>query len=258
MEDHLFDALNVNPGGLVLDAGCGAAHVAIQFARKGLQIQGIDILPKHLRRAQKNVKASGIEDAISLRLMDYHHLDAFEDASFDGVYTLATFVHTTDPPQGLKEFFRVLKPGGRIALYEYDHVDFDDPKYKQYTFLRQMADETSHFGSMPLNEMVKQGDLKIMLEEAGFQDVEVKDLSANVMPMLRLFFILAYIPYLFVRLLGLTPWFVNTHSRVAAYRLVDQGLFRFIGVTGTKPATMSDGGPELRERKNLKASGSTD
>ena len=48
--------------------------------------------------------------------MDFHHLDNFDDRSFDGVYTFETLVHATDPRRALKELFRILKPGATLAL----------------------------------------------------------------------------------------------------------------------------------------------
>src|ERR1700761_5595098 len=54
MEDHLFNSLGLSEGAKVLDAGCGYGHVAIRGARRGLQIQCIDIVPRHVKRAQQN------------------------------------------------------------------------------------------------------------------------------------------------------------------------------------------------------------
>src|SRR5438105_1601374 len=49
MEDDLYDSLALTPGPdvEVLDAGSGYGKVAIHLARRGLRIQGIDIVPKH-------------------------------------------------------------------------------------------------------------------------------------------------------------------------------------------------------------------
>jgi sterol 24-C-methyltransferase len=51
---------------------------------------------------------------------DYHHLERFEGEGgcFDGVYTMETFIHATEPEVAAAELFRVLKPGGSVAQYE--------------------------------------------------------------------------------------------------------------------------------------------
>ncbi|KAK9374211.1 S-adenosyl-L-methionine-dependent methyltransferase [Lipomyces chichibuensis] len=234
MEDHLFDSLGLESGAKVLDAGCGIGHVAIHMARRGLRVQGIDVVDRHLQRAQRNIKAYGLEDRATVRKMDYHHLDGFDDESFDGVYTMETFVHATDPAAAAGEFFRVLKPGGSLVLHEYDHVDLNAVPDKMVVY----GKELNKYAAMPALEQFGPGALQRILEDVGFQDVVVKDYTINVTPMLRLFFVMAFIPYLFIRLLGLESWFVNTVSGALAYRQRHFG--RYIAVSARKPSAGGD------------------
>lgn len=229
MEDHLFNTLRLDEGAQVLDAGCGIGHVAIRLAQRGLRVQGIDVLDRSIKQAKRNVKARGLEAAITIRKMDYHHLDGFEDDTFDGVYTMETFVHATEPEAAIREFFRVLKPGGSIAFYEYDHVNLNTAPPQ----LKDAMEKINKYASMPSNAMFDNGVHQRILEDAGFEDVVVEDMSTNVMPMLRLFFVLAYVPYLLVRLLRLQAWFVNTVAGVEAYRGRD--FCRYVAVSAKKP-----------------------
>jgi sterol 24-C-methyltransferase len=82
------------------------------------------------------------------------------------------------------EFYRVLKPEGMIALNEYDHKVL--PRDIQDSFC-----EISKRAPMMAFEMFEQGVLEDMLKEVGFEHVAVRDLTKNVAPMLRFFFILA-------------------------------------------------------------------
>lgn len=236
MEDHLFDSLDLQPAAEVLDAGCGVGHVAVHMARKGLRIHGIDVVSNHVKWARQGIRANGLEKEVTVRLMDYHHLDGVPNASFNGVYTVETLVHATDPERALGEFFRVLKPGGSIALYEYDHSDIgtvpeDVPKH-----LVESMEQVNSRASMPANKMFSPGALQGMLERQGFRDVVVEDLSDNVRPMARLFFLVAYIPYLVICLLGLQAWFVNTQAGVEGYRVFRKRLWRYVAVTAKKPS----------------------
>jgi 2-polyprenyl-3-methyl-5-hydroxy-6-metoxy-1,4-benzoquinol methylase len=123
MEDHLFDTLSLERGGLVLDAGCGIGHVAIHLAQRGFRVQGIDVIDRSIEKANRNIKAHHLESTVTVQKMDYHHLDGFKVSTFDGAYTMETLVHATDPEAAIREFFHVLKPGGTIAFYEYDHIN---------------------------------------------------------------------------------------------------------------------------------------
>ena len=248
MEDHLFNSLGLQPHADVLDAGCGVGHVAIHLARKGLRVQGIDVVCNHVKWAQQEIRANGLEKEVSVRLMDYHHLDSLPNGSFNGVYTMETLVHATDPEKALGEFYRVLKSGGSIALYEYDHVDSeavskDDISKNLMDSMRQINSS----GSMPGYAMFSSGALQLMLERQGFQDVVVDDLSENIKPMVRLFFLVGYVPYLIISLLGLQARFVNTQAGVEGYRILNRRLGRYIVVTAKKPSDSNSSG--LRERK---------
>ena len=230
MEDHLFETLGLEKGAQVLDAGCGVGHVAIHLAQKGLRVQGIDVVDRHIQKAQQNIKAADLDNVVAVRMMDYHHLNGFEDEIFDGIYTMETFVHATHPETALAEFFRVLKPGGVTALYEYDHSNLDYAP----SHVRESMNQINKYASMPANARFEQGVLQKMLIEAGYVDIVVKDLSTNVTPMLRLFFVLAYIPYLIIRFLGLQPWFVNTVAGVEGYR--GREYARYVAVSARKPS----------------------
>jgi sterol 24-C-methyltransferase len=65
---------------------------------------------------------------------------------------------------------------------------------------------------------------------------------------LRLFYILAFIPYLIIAFLGLKSYFINT---VAGYeRYVDRDAVRYISVSGKKPLAVGE--VELSEEKKLR------
>lgn len=120
MEEKLFNRLGLEPGSKVLDAGVRSGYVAMYMAEKGLYVEGADITPPHVEEAKRNVKARGLEDKISIYLGDYHDLTDFPDSSFDGIYTMETFVHADDPAKVLRGFYRLLNPGGVLVHHEAD------------------------------------------------------------------------------------------------------------------------------------------
>lgn len=246
MEERLFNSLKLQPGARVLDAGCGAGHVAVYMASKGLQVDGIDVVKNHVWWAQQCVKNRGFIKSVTVRLMDYHHVE-LPDSSFDGVYTIETLVHATDPEKVLGQFFRVLKPGGSVTLHEYQHPKPDAVPKEVPSDLLQSLEQISRRTSIPAWEKFEHGVLQSMLERRGFQDVVVEDLTENVKPMVMLFCIVAYIPFLIIGLLGLDPWFANTRAGAEGYRVLKWRLWRYVAVTAKKPLEAS-GDSVLRER----------
>ncbi len=245
MEDHLFDTLRLRKGARVLDAGCGVGHVAIHLAQRGLSVTGIDVVDRHIQKARRNIKKAGLGSAVTVQKMDYHHLDGFADETFDGAYTMETFVHATNPEAALGEFYRVLKPGGTLALYEYDHSNLNSAP----SDIKESMQQINKFAAMPANARFDKGVLEKLLADAGFVDVVVNDLSINVTPMLRLFFVLAYIPFLIVRLFGLQAWFINTVAGVEGYR--GREFCRYVAVSAKKSSGKPVTRGSVRERKKV-------
>ncbi len=76
----------------------------------------MDISPKMLARAKR--KAAGYRVKVNLEVMDVERL-GFRDNSFDMAVTSCVFCSVPDPVAGLREVSRVLKPGGRLLMFEH-------------------------------------------------------------------------------------------------------------------------------------------
>ena len=84
------------------------------------------------------------------------------------------------------------------------------------------------------------------MASVGFEDIQANGLSLNITPMLQLFFVLAYLQYLIVKLFGLESTFINT---VAAYKLYkSRDYCRYVAVSVKKPL-VSEENDSIRERK---------
>ncbi|KAI9643832.1 hypothetical protein NHQ30_007183 [Ciborinia camelliae] len=231
MEDYLAKTLSLPAGSQVLDAGCGVAHVALHLAKEhSLEIQAIDIVDHHISKARENITKQGMHGRVTVRKMDYHHLDAIANESLEGAYTMETLVHSTSPESAAREFHRVLKPGGRVALFEYEH---DDLTMETTTRADSWA-SINRYSAMPAYDRFTYGTIGSLLTDAGFTDVQTEDISVHVRPMVRFFFLLAYLPYLFfVSTLGLEKRFINTVAGVEGWKCRDR--IRYVVVSATKP-----------------------
>lgn len=108
------------PGSTVLDVGCGIGGSARILARDyGLQVLGISISPGQIRRARALTPADlncrfAVMDALALDL---------PDASFDAVWSVEAGPHMPDKQRYADELLRVLKPGGRLAVADWNRRD---------------------------------------------------------------------------------------------------------------------------------------
>jgi len=88
----------------------------IPFFPTGKDITAIDISPKMVEQAQERLAA--YDGKIEAHVMDVHEL-TFEPESFDQVFTSCTFCSVPNPIEGLKALHRVLKPGGKLFMFEH-------------------------------------------------------------------------------------------------------------------------------------------
>jgi len=101
--------------GKVLHIGIGTGMEIINFP-SGLDITGVDLSPKMLERALW--RARQYQGKIRFCLMNAESL-AFPDNTFDTVATVCVFCTVAHPVAGLKECRRVLKPGGKLLMFEH-------------------------------------------------------------------------------------------------------------------------------------------
>ncbi|MBD0345792.1 MAG: class I SAM-dependent methyltransferase [Coleofasciculus sp. Co-bin14] len=101
----------------VLDAGTGTARIPILICQRcpQWQITAIDLAQSMLQIGTKNVKEAGLEQQITLELIDAKQLP-YPEGQFDMVISNSLIHHLPDPLPFLKELKRVLKPNGAILL----------------------------------------------------------------------------------------------------------------------------------------------
>lgn len=104
----------------ILEVACNRCTTAITLAQKyHAQIEGIDLSLEALAVGQKNIEAAGLEQYIHLQQGNALKLP-FPDNSFDVVINEAmlTMLSTKAKEKALQEYYRVLKPGGRLLTHD--------------------------------------------------------------------------------------------------------------------------------------------
>lgn len=231
MIEKLAEKLSMQPDSLLLDAGCGEGFVAMYLANKyGLRIRGVDLLEVSIEKANKSLE-NGLKNKVSFKIMDYSSLD-FPNETFDAVYTMETLVHAADYSQALQEFHRVLKPHGKLVLFEYSLRPFSNPPSDEENTWKLIIEE-SGMHSLPFFLHCK---FPQILQEAGFTAMSVEDVSPLILPMLEKFAALSHIPYQFVKLFGWQRKFINTVTGKIGFRSMRNDIWRYNIVTAKKPA----------------------
>jgi ubiquinone/menaquinone biosynthesis C-methylase UbiE len=130
----ILDGLGLSAGVKVLDLGCGVGDDAFDIAAKlgpGGHVTGVDFSEVLIAEASR--RATGRNLPVSFEVGDAQSL-RFPDRSFDAVRTERMLMHIPDPAGALAEMARVLRPGGRIAVQDFDwETQFCDSPYKDTT-----------------------------------------------------------------------------------------------------------------------------
>ena len=99
-------------GAKVLDVGCGPGHLTRRLAARGFDVTGVDLDPAMIERAVARGTDAGrylVADAAAL---------PFEDDTFDVVVSTLSMHHWADRHAALAEMARVLRPTGRILIWD--------------------------------------------------------------------------------------------------------------------------------------------
>jgi ubiquinone/menaquinone biosynthesis C-methylase UbiE len=111
--DRLLDAVGACRRVRLLDAATGPGYAAARAAERGWSVVGIDIADEMV------ALASRLHPALAFRIANAEALP-FPNDSFDAVVGNFAMLHLSRPELGAAEFFRVLVPGGRLALTVWD------------------------------------------------------------------------------------------------------------------------------------------
>lgn len=160
----------------VLELGAGmlanTKHLAQRFPEHrftALDLPGRNFLKK---RVPKNV---------TLVEGDYHDLTAFPEGAFDVVFGVETICHSACKSRVVEQIARVLKPGGRLIIFDgYS----GQPLAEMSDFERRVSAVTLASMRVPQEDQYL-GDMLRYLDEHGFADVEMTDLSKAIRPTLR-------------------------------------------------------------------------
>ncbi len=175
---------------IILDVATGTGDLAIELAKLPVKkIIGIDIAEDMLEIGRKKIAKKRLENIIELKSGDSENI-RFEDNHFDAITVAFGVRNYANLEKGLREMYRVLKPGKKAAILEFSKpASFPMKQVYQYYFNhilpavgRMVSKDKSAYTYLPQSvaRFPENKDFLSVLRKAGFKNPGQKRLTFGI------------------------------------------------------------------------------
>ncbi|MDR2578948.1 MAG: methyltransferase domain-containing protein [Chitinispirillales bacterium] len=181
MNEKLVEKINITKDDYVLDAGCGIGGNAVWLAQTyGCKVVGVSIVAEQIEKAKERAKAAGVDHLCEFLVMDYMNLK-FPDETFTVVMGLESICYANPKNEFTKGVYRVLKPGGRFGMAD-GLASKEAYVGKEKRIMHRWMD------GWKLNNLDTPTQWTQYARDAGFNSINYKNITKNVMPSARILF----------------------------------------------------------------------
>ncbi len=183
--------LSVPAAGRVLDIATGTCDVALEVAANtdpSVKIVGEDFTQGMLVQGQQKLNSSMYGERIMLVNAPCEEIP-HPDATFDAITIAFGIRNVVDRPAGLREMYRVLKPGGRVVILEFSNPRSELFRRLYYFYFQKILPTIGGFLSkrsayqyLPdsVLEFPSQDEFSRMMGDAGFSQLQHCDLTFGI------------------------------------------------------------------------------
>lgn len=160
------DALSLEAGMRMLDAGCGIAGPATSLAQEyGVSVEALTISPTQAELARHRVDERRLADRVRVTQGDFHDLDSlYSAATFDRVVFLESLCHASDYRRVLRGARNVLASGGALYIKDFYVVD----QSRDAARAEAQRPDLERLNALYHLELPRLGDLLNLICELGF------------------------------------------------------------------------------------------
>ena len=174
---------NLQPNFHVLDVGSGIGGPSRYLAsRFGCRVTGLDLVSEYCRVADSLAKRVKLDNLLTYRQGDATHIP-FEDATFDIVWTQHASMNIAYKKRFYSEMHRVLKPGGKLAIYDVFKGSSSDIIYGSTSSIHFPVPWAPHPSISHL--ILREEARKLLKDVVGFREVAWEDKTESVIDWIR-------------------------------------------------------------------------